>query len=295
MRAPSRQALWAAPVAVALLLAGCGGPATIAGSRHRARGTTTTSATAPPGTSSTIASTATGSGTDAQRESATSGAITEPVTVATCPTTFGLSPTTTTPPATLPVQVPVTLLRQIGSVSLYEDAEGVETVLAPSGWSCSAVVGADGSATLTVVPPSEAGSLPRSVALPTDTEGMLASETSVCAGCTWEQVCGLFAAQAQQRYGTSFGTCAVEPPSAEAVDRLSSTTVGFEDPTGVTGTGALSGGPNPANGVVTFVPTLTGRPPPGALSYEATCTLPDAQHALCTVVLDDFLARYGTK
>jgi hypothetical protein len=60
------------------------------------------------------------------------------------------------------------------------------------------------------------------------------------------------------------------------------TTAFFEDPIGVSGVGDPSGGPYPANGVVTYN---------GTSATEATCTLPESDHALCTVVLNDFLRK----
>lgn len=148
---------------------------------------------------------------------------------------------------------------------------------------------------MTAVPPSEASSLPRSVALPSDSQAIEVDQRGACALCTYGKVCGLFPQTAREAYPTPGIPCRTYPPAAEAVDHLSPTAVGFEDPPGVKGTGVLSGGPNPANGVLTFVPIGAPDRLPGAMTYEATCTLPETGHALCAVVLDDFLARYGKR
>jgi hypothetical protein len=46
-----------------------------------------------------------------------------------------------------------------------------------------------------------------------------------------------------------------------------------------------SGGDFPANGVLTFASR-------GTSAKEASCTLPDIEHLVCTTILNDFLVRY---
>lgn len=290
-------------MAAGMLLAACGTPAANAGSGGRTSGTTHTSTTpTTPGTGTTTTTTTTtqptsSPGSGSQPVATATGATTsEEVGITTCPTAFANASTTTVPPASTAVAIPAALAGKVGPLTFYEDAAGIDGVLAPSGWSCSAVLAEDGSGSVTVVPPSESGSLPGSVALPSDTEVIEIDQTGACAGCTYQKVCGLFPQSAPRVYlPTPSFPCRADLSPAEAVDRLGTTAVAFEDPAGVKGTGVLSGGPNPANGVLTFVPTVTGKPPPGPMTYEATCTLPDAQHSLCTAVLDAFLARYGSK
>ena len=77
------------------------------------------------------------------------------------------------------------------------------------------------------------------------------------------------------------------PPSAETVSQISSNVVGFEDPPGVKGGGNPSGGPYPANGVVTY----SAATQPG--TYVGNCTLPQSQHDVCTAVLNYFASLYG--
>ncbi len=50
---------------------------------------------------------------------------------------------------------------------------------------------------------------------------------------------------------------------------------------------APSGGPYPANGVMTY---YSGNENGGWLD---TCTLPNSEHALCTVALNAFVSFYG--
>jgi hypothetical protein len=78
-------------------------------------------------------------------------------------------------------------------------------------------------------------------------------------------------------------------PSRERVTRLGPHSVGLEDPPGVKGDGWPSGGPFPANSV------LTARPISGKIANATnveTCTLPQSQHSLCVGILNDFLKRY---
>jgi hypothetical protein len=84
--------------------------------------------------------------------------------------------------------------------------------------------------------------------------------------------------------------CAMTRPSQESVtpSGTAESDVGFFDPIGVAGDGIPSGGLNPANGVMLYQPA-----PGKAAAYLATCTLPEAQHDVCTAVLDHFVALYG--
>jgi len=75
---------------------------------------------------------------------------------------------------------------------------------------------------------------------------------------------------------------------AESVEQLGGGVVGFEDPPGVAGDGNPSGGPYPANGVMTYYSGDQNG------SWMETCTLPSAEKALCTAVLDNFVSAYGT-
>ena len=76
------------------------------------------------------------------------------------------------------------------------------------------------------------------------------------------------------------------PPGEDAYGLTKNTTL-FEDPPGVAGDGWPSGGSDPANGVVGVNVAEQ------SLVYRSTCTLPSVQHSICTVVLNDVIARYG--
>jgi len=82
-------------------------------------------------------------------------------------------------------------------------------------------------------------------------------------------------------------SCPQTRPDEESTYQISSGVIGFEDPTDVAGDGNPSGGPFPANGVMTYYSDA----PDG--SWLDTCTLPASEHALCTVVLNTFVSFYG--
>jgi len=86
--------------------------------------------------------------------------------------------------------------------------------------------------------------------------------------------------------------CTSTPPSAESIAPLSSTVVSFSDPPGTAGGANPSGGQYPANAVMTYVMNPPGSVGNTVTSWLETCTLPYSQHALCTSVLNDFVARY---
>jgi len=121
-------------------------------------------------------------------------------------------------------------------------------------------------------------------------EAVVARETSVCYGCTTGQACVFFQAAAKANEAAYHIPCDAHKPRQESVDQLSPTVVAFEDPPGVKGNGYPSGGQFPANGVMTYaLPTSQEG------SYLETCTLPEIVHSTCTVILNDFVARYGKK
>ncbi len=67
-----------------------------------------------------------------------------------CPTTYGVSPTSTDEiPSTVAESVPTDLA---GAHAVYTDGQGSMKVLGPTGWSCAANYGADGSGGVQVYP-----------------------------------------------------------------------------------------------------------------------------------------------
>jgi hypothetical protein len=268
---------------VALLLAACGS----------SRGTPTTTTRAPTPTTSSTPGAVTP--TNAVSGPTSPSSASAPVGWAqlsqvVCPTTYGIPPTgTPSLPPTVAESIPSDLA---GQVAVYTDAQGQMQILAPTGWSCSAAIGADGTSELAAYPHGQPD--PTSSSTASDTgEQVVGGQTSACASCLYEQTTPLFTAAASQCAVDYAGTpvACPGPYAGESSESIGAGIVGFLDPPGVKGSGAGSGGVYPANGVVTYHPATAARNG----SYIETCTLPGSQHALCTTALDDFVVLYGTR
>lgn len=164
-------------------------------------------------------------------------------------------------------------------LSVYADTQGVMELLGPKGWNCTAAIGADGSGRVTVYP---AGAGPSS---PIAITGL---ETSACAGCTLTQACPLFPSAATA-LRSDLGQACPARPDAETVVSVAAGIVSFEDPPGVKGDGQPSGGPYPANGVMTYHQSA----PDG--SWQETCTLSASEKDVCAAVLNTFISWYGQR
>jgi hypothetical protein len=182
--------------------------------------------------------------------------------------------------------VPADLATQL---TAYADEAGILQVLGPSGWNCTASIGADGSEMMTVVPSGEV--LPEGNALPSGSqdEAIVGTQSGGCQGCADSQACPFFAVAAQNDPGNCTNTT---PPSGEDVTHLASNMVGLEDPPGLAGDADPSGGEYPANAVMTYTHDPSGSTGNFWSSYLETCTLPYGQQTTCTAVLNDFASRY---
>jgi len=257
-------------VVLAAVLAGCGhgtpqagrkppsttAPATGLPASHGAT-TTTPVVTTTPTTTTTVVTTV--------DETAS-------LPIVSCLTKFALA----TPPPTVPVPA---------SVTVYTDTDDIMKLLAPSGWSCSASYGADGSGIITIVPKGE--SLP-ATGLTSDSsdQAITAYETGGSPVQAAAAACSFFPAAATATESDLGKGCSPRPPS-EIVDPLSTSVVDFEDPAGIKGSGEPSGGQDPANGVMTYSPTK------GPGYYLETCTLAQDEHEVCTATLNYFVTLYG--
>jgi hypothetical protein len=154
-------------------------------------------------------------------------------------------------------------------------------ILGPTGWSCMAFYGADGSGGITITPAGAGPSAPAVIA---------GSETSACVGCTLGQACPLFA-NAADAYLAGFGQpCPTRPPAAETVMAVAAGIVTFEDPPGVKGDGRPSGGQYAADGVMTYHPSAQNDG-----SWQETCALPASEKNICTAALNTFISWYGQR
>ncbi len=207
-----------------------------------------------------------------------------------CPTTHAIVTTTTTSlPSSVSVRVPS---NETGNLAVYSDAEGIMMLLGPKdGWVCHGMYGADGSGGLLISPAGEpVPSDPDTgwhVVASSPTQAIVGYETGGSPVQGAVLACSLFGAAATV-YQQSFSRSCSGRPEQEGMTTISAVAHAFEDPAGVSGDGIPSGGANAANGVVLYQPR-SNEP----TAYIATCTLPDAQHDLCTAVLNQFAASYG--
>lgn len=273
---------------LAVVAAACGssGSSSSSGSTHPTHATTSSSA--PARSTTTTAPTA--SSTTGEVGTASGPMVTTSLPVVVCTTSTGVSTTTTSLPPSVSVSVPTSEAQQ-GNLAVYTDEAGRLMLVGPTvGWTCNGSFGADGSGLLALAPVGTSvplsgltWHLPSSSA----TQAIVAMESGASPVQGALLVCPFFSAAkaaAQQSGGSG---CAARPPQ-EAVVPVSGVQVGFQDPAGVAGAGYPSGGSNAANGVALYLPK-----PTEASAYLATCTLPTAQHDLCTAVLHQFAATFG--
>jgi hypothetical protein len=177
----------------------------------------------------------------------------------------------------VPGKVKVTLPAALaGKLRAY--ADGVDfMVLAPEGWTCRSTYGDDGSGALTVVPPPKEHLSGEEVDM---------HQTDACAGCAMGQACPLFSS-APTAYKAKFGPCPIAKPAREKIVKKSLHIIYFEDPPGVKGDGDSSGGPYPDNGVMTYYGGSQ------IASLLTDCTLPNNEHQMCAVILDQFVSWWG--
>jgi hypothetical protein len=152
-------------------------------------------------------------------------------------------------------------------------------LIGPAGMDCSGVIAVDGGSDLFVW--QKGGRRPGQA---THEAALTLMIDTACIGCEASDSCPFFTAFAKK---LGF-PCTSGVPAGEQVDRASSDLVLFEDPPGLYGSGWPSGGSDPANGLVGI--QTSGR---NSSVYRSTCTLPQSQHAVCTVSLNDVISRYG--
>jgi hypothetical protein len=164
-------------------------------------------------------------------------------------------------------------------LSVYSN--GQLTILAPRRWQCNASEGADGDVGLAVYP---AGNKQLE-------EAVIAHSIRVCQRCVADAICPFFS-QAPALLGYSKRPCPTAVPKREAFRRSGPNVIAFEDPPGVAGNGHPSGGSNPAEGLLVFLPRVAGL---RAAETDVTCTLESSKHSLCEAILSDFLVRVRRK
>jgi hypothetical protein len=199
-----------------------------------------------------------------------SGAAGVRISVVHCPTEFGIAGKHPGGPSTISVSAADSGLLAYSNTEIF--------LLGPRGLRCSGIVAADGGNSVEAWAAGHAKPAEHSHGV-----GLTLTIDPACAGCRADDACPFFAAFAS-RLGFP---CAFGVPPGEIHGRIGTEIATFEDPPGVAGSGWPSGGPYPANGVVGIG---AGTDPP---VFRSTCTLPPADHAICTESLNDVIARYG--
>ena len=187
--------------------------------------------------------------------------------VAHCPATFGGMGTLAAPPPTWDAVLP-------SDIALDYSFYGVEQtlVLAPKGWECSGLVGADGSYEITIADPSDSHATISVGGAPGAPYGEILS-----------MACPFFSAAAKEARTDFPGIVNCVIPTGEKVLRIDATDIEFIDNPGVAGTGALSGLAYSVYGIVHYDPHF------GA--SQVSCALPPASSNLCKPILDTFIAE----
>jgi hypothetical protein len=201
------------------------------------------------------------------------------VPVIVCPTSVGID----LPPS--PVADSARVPASAAHLEMYSATSAAIQVLGLRGSYCNASIGADGNSSIIVVP---AGGNPQNVRH----GGMTAVIYPACVGCMWDLACPFFPALAQAE-AKLYGKCPAQPLGQE-VHRLSAETVAFYDPPGEYVPSASdelvpSNSPYPANGVVVYG-NYKYKGATNPMAMGTVCVLPVTEHAMCTAVLDEFLA-----
>ena len=203
------------------------------------------------------------------------------VPVVSCPTILG-SGTSAAAPKSYSVALPPGGDKQ----ALSAFASSGLVVVGPRGWTCRAIVGADGGQVVEISPsekPADFKSAPFEYPHPAAIE---ASLVPGCAGCKANTICPFFPAAANH---LGF-PCATGIPSGEKVTRLSAQVVAFEDPPLVHGTGGTREGALMFFGVVVFIPDS---PTFQGWAASETCAIPVSVLWVCSVAQSAFVKEEG--
>ncbi len=159
---------------------------------------------------------------------------------------------------------------------------GVETdqlILAPVGWRCTGLVGADGSSHVTIMDPTD------------EHAGIVVDGAP---GAPYSGVldlaCPLFP-DADRLLRTTFGfDCPREHAAGEQVTFVTPEIARFVDPAGIRAVGSLSGGPYPVSGALIYHTEADNL----IVAFQVSCAMQPADAPLCEAVIDDWVERIAT-
>jgi hypothetical protein len=212
---------------------------------------------------------------------AASAAETATVPVVVRATTLGVnnSPTPVASSAIVPASA--------AHLMVYSTTSGYLQILGPKNLDCQGGIAADGNGSITASPSGDSQDLGH--------DGVEAIVYPACVGCMLTLACPFFPAALRALRNQYRGSlsCASQP-LGQTVRRLSPDAVAFSDPAGEYAPSQAeslvpSNGPYPTNGVVVYE-TYRYRGYLDSTAMAAACVLPASQHAVCTVVLNEFLA-----
>jgi hypothetical protein len=200
-----------------------------------------------------------------------------------CPTTFGAQPSY----PFVPRQLPTAGLSR--GLSFYSN--GMLTILAPAGWACAALVAADGGRRLGAYPPGQRDASLTPAQPGTRVVQLDADYTGHGPGA--QLVCPLFPQSPAATFLQGVSPPCPATPSGETRAHLTDDVVTFDDPSGVHGTGAGSGGSLVSIGAVVYPQVKSPEPQGGVNVAVLSCTLPNDLASLCQAIQTDFLVRYS--
>lgn len=253
-----------ASIGVAVALAACG--ASTQGSFRAG----------PPSTSATEPSSSTTPTTLATNPFVTT------LPVVACPTTYGAG----TRHPFVAQQLPA--VGGTNGLSFYSN--GLLTLLAPAGWTCRALVAADGGERLDAYPPGGPDLSTTPAAPGTELVQIDGEWTGHGPGALF--ICPLFPSSPAATFMHGSPPCPQAPPG-QMVTPITADVVGFRDPAGTKGTGAGSGGSLVSRGAALYPQVGSPEPAGGVNVYVLSCTLGATRSHLCPAIEADFLVRYA--
>ena len=175
--------------------------------------------------------------------------------------------------------VQVRLPAAVGSRLVLYGVETDQLILAPVGWRCTGLVGADGSSHVTIMDPTD------------EHAGIVVDGAP---GAPYSGVldlaCPLFP-DADRLLRTTFGfDCPREHAAGEQVTFVTPEIARFVDPAGIRAVGSLSGGPYPVSGALIYHTEADNL----IVAFQVSCAMQPADAPLCEAVIDDWVERIAT-
>lgn len=154
--------------------------------------------------------------------SAGATAVTTSVPTVECPTSDGAG---SAPPPATAAPTTADVPAAVGDIARYVDTEGRLELFGPAGYRCEALIGADGSARLSIAPAGAASTSASAGGVDTSRAGLEIWTTGGCAGCALSDACPVFLTAAQTDGMPCGGV-----PTGETRQRIGPQTFAYVDP-----------------------------------------------------------------